>query len=94
MLRRNFPALTLGGVLPSLVVSNELLMNLGEEATAPFDQNRISLMAAARHKGLMLQAGYMNRYVQAATPGRFTSNHTLVVWLFHTIDWRRQDTQP
>ncbi|WP_299986770.1 DUF2490 domain-containing protein [uncultured Pontibacter sp.] len=94
VLRRNFPALTIGGVLPSLVVSNELLMNLGEEATAPFDQNRISLMAAARYQGLMLQAGYMNRYVQAATPGRFTGNHTLVVWLFHTIDWRRQEAQP
>lgn len=93
VLRRNFPDLSFGDVLPSLVVSNELLMNLGEKAAAPFDQNRISLMAAARYKGLMLQVGYMNRYVQSATPGRFTSNHTLVIWLFHTMDWRKKEAE-
>ncbi|PVY42147.1 DUF2490 domain-containing protein [Pontibacter virosus] len=90
VLRRNFPTLTFKGILPSLALGNELLMNLGERAATPFDQNRISLMAAARYRGLMLQTGYMNRYVQTATPGRFTSNHTLVVWLFHTLDWRRE----
>lgn len=94
VLRRNFPNLTVGGVLPSLVLANELIMNLGKEATAPFDQNRISLMAAGRYKGLTLQAGYMNRYVQSATPGRFTSNHTLVFWLFHNMDWRTKEPEP
>ncbi|WP_180336283.1 DUF2490 domain-containing protein [Pontibacter ramchanderi] len=93
VLRRNFPTLSFKGILPSLALSNELLMNLGDEAPAPFDQNRISLMAAARYRSLMLQTGYMNRYVQAATPGRFTSNHTLVIWLFHTLDWRKQEQQ-
>jgi hypothetical protein len=94
VLRRNFPALAIGEVVPSLVLADELLMNLGREASAPFDQNRISLMAAARYKGLMLQAGYMNRYVQTSTPGRFTRNHTMVVWLFHNMDWRKKETEP
>jgi hypothetical protein len=94
VLRRNFPGLAVGGVVPSLVAANELLMHLGRESAAPFDQNRISLMAAARYKGLMLQAGYMNRYVQSATPGRFSSNHTLVIWLFHTMDWRSKQPEP
>jgi hypothetical protein len=94
IIRRNFPDLALGEVVPSLVLANELLMNLGWEASAPFDQNRISLMASARYRGLMLQAGYMNRYVQAATPGRFTSNHTLVIWLFHNIDLRSKEPLP
>lgn len=94
VLRRNFPGLAIGEVVPSLVLSDELLMNLGKEANAPFDQNRISLMAAARYRGLMLQAGYMNRYVQASAPGRFTSNHTLVFWLFHNIDLRKKEPLP
>lgn len=94
VLRRNFPGLALGEVVPSLVLANELLMNLGQEAAAPFDQNRISLMAAARYRGYMLQAGYMNRYVQSAVPGQFTSNHSLVVWLFHNIDLRSKEPLP
>lgn len=94
VLRRNFPGMVIGGVVPSLVLANELLVNLGRQSDAIFDQNRISLMAGARYKGLLLQAGYMNRYVQAAAPGRFTSNHTLVVWLFHNLELRKQDPKP
>ncbi|MBX0331808.1 DUF2490 domain-containing protein [Pontibacter sp. HSC-14F20] len=77
-----------------MALSNEPLMNLGEEATAPFDQNRISLILAACYRGLMLQTGYMNRYVQSSTPGSFTSNHALVSWLFYTLDMRKETAEP
>jgi hypothetical protein len=51
-------------------------------------------MAGLRHKGLLLQTGYMNRYVQSPVAGRYTSNHTLVVWLFHNIDLRKRASSP
>lgn len=92
VLRKNFPQLEFNGVMPSLVLADELLINLGKEvAQNTFDQNRISLMAAMRYKGLMLQAGYMNRFVQSTTAGRYTSYHTLVFWLFHNIDLSKQE---
>ncbi|WP_299700744.1 DUF2490 domain-containing protein [uncultured Pontibacter sp.] len=94
ILRRNFPDLAMGELVPSLVLANELMVNLGREVVAPFDQNRVSLMAAARYRALMLQAGYMNRYVQSTKAGRFTSNHTLVFWLFHNIDLRSKEPKP
>lgn len=94
VLRKNFPQLEFNGAMPSLALADELLINLGKEVTHnTFDQNRVSLMAALRYKGLMLQAGYMNRYVQSPTAGRYTSYHTLVFWLFHSIDLRKQTPQ-
>jgi hypothetical protein len=95
VLRKNFPSLAFQGMVPSLVVADELLMNIGKEVGVnSFDQNRISLMAGLRHRGLLLQAGYMNRYVQSPIAGRYTSNHTLVVWLFHNMDLRKKAMSP
>lgn len=95
VLRKSFPKLTFNNIIPSVVLADELLMNLGKEVvTNHFDQNRISLMAALRHKGLMLQAGYMNRYIQSATPGSYTSNHGMVFWLFHNIDFSKRAPLP
>ncbi|WP_299821323.1 DUF2490 domain-containing protein [uncultured Pontibacter sp.] len=92
-LRLNLPSLQTGQVLPYIVLSDEVLLNFGKYVTHnTFDQNRLSLMLGLQHKDLRLQTGYMHRFVQSATvPNRYTSNHNAVVWLFYTLDLRKQE---
>ncbi|MEJ8800418.1 DUF2490 domain-containing protein [Pontibacter sp. H249] len=91
-LRLNFPGFKTEWMLPYLVLSNEILLNFGENVSYnTFDQNRLSLMLGLEHNFLRLQTGYMHRFVQSASvPNRYTNNHNLTVWLFYTLDIRKK----
>jgi hypothetical protein len=70
---------------PFLGISDEVLFNAGKNLTFNhFDQNRVSLMIGTQYKSLQIQTGYMNRFVKTG-PQAFTQNHTLVIWITHTI---------
>lgn len=74
--------------VPYLAVSDEVLLNFGENAYNAFDQNRISLSFGLQQKNIQYQIGLMNRYVQAA-PGKYVLNHTLVFWVTQKFDLRQ-----
>ncbi|MCK6618511.1 MAG: DUF2490 domain-containing protein [Cyclobacteriaceae bacterium] len=70
-------------IIPYVAVSNEVLLNFGESVTwNTFNQNRASLMVGLQKKNIQLQSGYMNMFIQTGD-NRFTSYHTLVLWVFH-----------
>jgi len=79
------------GVL-NAVVQNEVFINAGKEITYNyFDQNRFFVgLSYPFNKALMAQAGYMNLFQQQPIGNRFTSNHTIRLFLFHTLDFREK----
>ncbi len=76
--------------LPYVTFGNEILFNFGSSVVFNhFDQNRVTAGLGLSRKGVSVQLGYMNRYVQLASGNRFVMNHTLIFWVFHNIDLRR-----
>ena len=94
-LRLNLPSLKSGETMPYLILSNEVFLNFGENISHnTFDQNRLGLMAGLERGPLRLQAGYMNRFVQSGSvPNSYTNNHNYTLWLFYTLDLRKQEEQ-
>ncbi|MFD2515443.1 DUF2490 domain-containing protein [Pontibacter locisalis] len=92
ILRLNLPSLKTGESMPYLALSNEVMLNVGRNVTHNlFDQNRLGLMAGLEWPKIRLQAGYINRFVQSASvPNRYTSNHNYTIWLFYSLDLRKQ----
>ncbi len=77
-------------VVPFAAISNEVLLNAGREIVYNhLDQNRFTVAIGARRRGLQVQTGYMHRFVQLPAGDRKVANHTLVVWVFHVMDFRR-----
>jgi hypothetical protein len=74
--------------IPFVAVSDEVLLNFGENARNTFDQNRISLSVGIQQKNTQYQLGFMNRYVQVGD-GKYVLNHTLTIWLTQKFDLRK-----
>ncbi len=79
------------GVL-NFVLQNEAFINLGKQITLNyFDQNRFFVgVSYPFSKSLTAQAGYMNLFQQQATGNTFVNNHVARLFLFHTLDMRKQ----
>ncbi len=88
--RRDFPQWTFTqDVVPFAAISNEVLLNAGREIVYnQLDQNRFTVAIGARRRGLQVQTGYMHRFVQLPAGDQQVVNHTLVVWMFHVMDFR------
>ncbi|WP_232325849.1 DUF2490 domain-containing protein [Spirosoma montaniterrae] len=78
--------------VPNVVVQNELFVNAGKEITYNvFDQNRLFAgLSYPVNKHLLAQVGYMNQYVQLPAGNTFNNNHTLRLFIFHNLDFRKQ----
>lgn len=78
--------------VPNFVLQNETFVNLGKQITYnQFDQNRFFVgLSYPFSKSLTAQAGYMNLFQQQATGNTFVSNHVARLFLFHTLDLRKQ----
>lgn len=77
---------------PFLSVTNEILMNYGRNVTSPnyLDQNRFWVNLGWQFTDLSVQIGYMNRFVQPPTGDIMIRNHTLVVWVTQSFDFRKK----
>ncbi|MBC5991320.1 DUF2490 domain-containing protein [Pontibacter cellulosilyticus] len=94
-LRLNLSFLKTMEIIPYFILSNEVFLNFGKRIVHnTFDQNRLGLMAGMERGPLRLQTGYMNRFVQSGSvPNRYTNNHNFTLWLFYTLDLRKQEEQ-
>ncbi len=88
-LRRNINKPRQGGDIYYAVLSNEILLNFGNQVIQTFDQNRISLGVGLERKKTQYQIGLMNRYVQRSA-SQYVQNHTLVVWVTQKLDFTRK----
>ncbi len=78
---------------PFINLADEVLLNFGKEILYnQFDQNRVSLTTGIQFKDLVFQTGYMYRFVQQSTGNRFINNHLWIVWVNHTINLVKKDT--
>lgn len=81
------------GVL-NFALQNEAFINAGKQINANyFDQNRFFVgVSYPFSKSFAVQAGYMNLFQQqaSASGSTFVNNHTARLFLFHTLDFRRQ----
>ncbi len=77
---------------PFLNISNEILMNYGNNVTSPnyLDQNRFWVNLGWQFSDLSIQMGYMNRFVQPPTGDNMIRNHTLVIWVTQSFDLRKK----
>jgi hypothetical protein len=75
-------------VKPYVALSNEILVNFGDEVQSSFDQNRLSISFGVERKQTQYQLGLMNRFVQQ-TSNQYALNHTLVVWIIQKFDLKK-----
>lgn len=92
MLQIPFKGQTIQPGVPNIVIQNEAFVNFGKQITYNyFDQNRFFVgMSYPFSRSLMAQAGYMNLFQQQASGNVFTNNHVARLFLFHTVDLRKQ----
>lgn len=78
--------------VPNFVLQDEVFVNAGKQITYNyFDQNRFFVgFSYPFRKNLLAQVGYMNQFVQQPAGNTFVSNRTLRLFVFHTLDFRRQ----
>lgn len=89
-MRWPFKGYEIKGGTPFFNLSNEVLVNFGEQIlTNHFDQNRLWATLGWQLGNLTLQSGYMLRYVQLAGPMQYQRNHTLLLWLTWNFDFRK-----
>jgi hypothetical protein len=82
------------GIVPkstSFIVNDEVHVNFGKQIVYNyFDQNRFFVgLAYQTNKTDNLQFGYMNLFQQLASGNRYRSTHTLRIFYFHNVDWRK-----
>lgn len=89
------PGLSIGKAEPSLILSEEILLNFGRNISHnTFDQNRLAFLLGLKQGPLQLQTGYTHRFVQSGSvSNRYISQHNLVVWLIYNIDFRKTPEQ-
>lgn len=77
---------------PFLNVSNEILMNYGRNVSSPnyLDQNRFWVNFGWQFDNLSVQLGYMNRFVQPPNRTQMIRNHTLLLWVTQSFDFRKK----
>jgi hypothetical protein len=92
MLQVPFKGQTIQPGVPNFVLQNEAFINAGKQITYNyFDQNRFFVgISYPFNKSLSAQLGYMNLFQQQPTGNSFVSNHTLRLFLFHSLDLRKQ----
>lgn len=79
------------GVL-NAVVQNEVFINAGRQITHnTFDQNRFFVgVSYPVNRSWLVQAGYMNQFIQTAAGNAYESNHTARLFVFHNLDLRQK----
>ena len=75
------------------ILSDEFLLHAGKEIKNDFrmDQNRFTMGIGYQMKHVSMQLGYMNIINQSATKSELYMKHTLVLWVFHKMDFRKKE---
>lgn len=78
---------------PFLAATNEIFLNFGDKVVYnTFDQNRLFVGVGYQFTShLNAQLGYMNVYQQEASGSNYLSTHAVRLFVFHTLDLRRQE---
>jgi hypothetical protein len=78
---------------PFAAILNEVFINLGDNVVYnTFDQNRLFLGFGYQFTShLNAQFGYMNIYQQEPSGNNYLSTHALRLFVFHTLDLRKDD---
>ncbi len=67
-------------------LASEILVNYGKIITKnQLDQQRLSLVLGRRMGKVIVQGGYMYRYVPSTLPNVYTHTHSLIVGVIHTL---------
>lgn len=82
--------------LPSLVVADEILIHFGKEIVYnTFDQNRLFIGIKQNISStLSFDFGYMNVYQQKSTGYQYDMNHTIRLFFYLNVGWKRKATSP
>jgi hypothetical protein len=80
---------------PYLAIQDELFINAGKNIVNNiFDQNRLFVGFGYYFTDhFHIQIGYMNLFQQRPSGSEFYNNHTLRVFLFHTLDFSKKETK-
>lgn len=73
------------------LANNEVFINFGKQIVYNiYDQNRLFAgLVYQMNKHAQLHAGYMNLYQQLSAGDQFRNQHTVRVFYFHNLDWRK-----
>ncbi len=73
------------------LLNNELMVNFGKEIVYNhFDQNRLFLgLVYQVNAHAQVHTGYMNLYQQLSAGNVFKNQHTIRVFYFHNLDFRK-----
>ena len=73
------------------LANEEMMVNFGKTIVYNhFDQNRFFVgLVYQLNKHAQLHGGYMNLYQQLATGNQFRDQHTVRVFYFHNLDFRK-----
>lgn len=75
---------------PFINLSNEIHVNFGKNIiNNHFNQNRTWLTIGLKLDNLSFQTGYMHRFVKSTNNLQFMRNHTLIVWITQSFDFRK-----
>ncbi|NJM93755.1 MAG: DUF2490 domain-containing protein [Cytophagales bacterium] len=86
-----FPMKEWLGGKPFVGITNETLVNFGQEIIYNhLDQNRLWATVGYQWANVNFQVGYMNRYIPVLPKGEFIHNHTLILWVTHSLDFRKK----
>lgn len=79
---------------PFLALTDEVFINMGKEIVYNyFDQNRLFLGLGYQFNAhLNAQLGYMNLFQQTAAGSKYINSHAIRLFVFHSLDLRKQDT--
>jgi hypothetical protein len=76
--------------LPSLVVSDEILVQFGKEVLNTFDQNRFFVgLKVPISKNLTFDIGYMNILQQRVTSHQYDSSDVFRLFFYYNLDFRK-----
>ncbi len=77
---------------PGLLLQDEIWLNAGRQITYNyFDQNRLFLgLVVPFSEQLRMQIGYQHVFQQQASGYEFEDKHTLRLFVYHTLDFRKQ----
>lgn len=79
--------------LPSLVLSDEILVQFGKEVLNTFDQNRVFIgLKVPIVKNLNCDIGYMNILQQRVTSYQYDSSNVFRLFLYYNLDFRKNKT--
>lgn len=79
--------------IPFAVIMDEIILNFGDHITYnTFDQNRFFIgFGYPFTSHLNAQLGYMNVFQQEASGNNYISTHAIRLFLFHSLDWRKEE---